>query len=217
MKKLLLALLGMPLLLATVGCGNSAPKVPFDNGDSLEIVNRDPTIYGICGVGTSMNSLQLIDDTGDTLLIDITAAREANQVFGGLQVGDRMVVMPGESDTEAAIVINQSTLLGNWIMPNPLDGSDELGVCIKEGGVAESIAQSTLIYHTWRLTRGQLEFVVVREGGSEEEETELYSFVKLTADSLVFRDSEEVFEYSRQRPKEEYGSDVEIEHEEFTF
>jgi len=46
---------------------------------------------------------------------------------------------------------------------------------------------------------------------------ELYSFVKLTADSLVIRDSEEVFEYSRQRPKEEYGSDVEIEHEEFTF
>jgi hypothetical protein len=33
----------------------------------------------------------------------------------------------------------------------------------------------------------------------------------LTADSLVYRDAEEVFEYSRQKPKETYGDDVKLE------
>ena len=52
---------------------------------------------------------------------------------------------------------------------------------------------------------------MVREGGSEEEETYLYDIVKLGADSLVYKDGDETFEYSRQKPKEEYGKDVQLE------
>ena len=71
--------------------------------------------------------------------------------------------------------------------------------------------QSTITYRTWRLSRGKLEIVMVREGGSEEEETYLYDIVKLGADSLVYKDGDETFEYSRQKPKEEYGKDVQLE------
>jgi hypothetical protein len=132
-------------------------------------------------------------------------------VFGGLQVGDRMAVLPNDNKTVANTVINQTTLLGNWVMPNPIDGSDEVGISIKEGGVAESIDQGSIIYRTWRLSKGRLEIVLVREGGNDVEELNVYDILKLTADSLVYKDAEETFEYERQKPKETYGEDVKLE------
>jgi hypothetical protein len=122
-----------------------------------------------------------------------------------------MAVIPNANKTQAVMVINQMTLLGNWVMPNPIDGSDEIGISIKEGGIAESIDQSTIVFKTWRLTHGQLELVLVREGGSEEDEVYDYDFVKLGPDSLIFKDSEDLFEYGRQKPRETYGADVKLE------
>jgi len=158
-----------------------------------------------------MNILQLVTDMGDTMSIDISAAQEDGKVFGGMQVGDRMAVLPGTKKQTASMVIDQASLLGNWVMPNPLDGSDEVGIRIKEGGIAESIEQSNITYKTWRLSRGKLEIVLVREGGSEEEETYIYDLVKLGPDSLIYKDAEETFEYSRQKPREKYGTEIELE------
>jgi hypothetical protein len=202
----------LPALTVILGsCGNKTEKVPFDNGDSAYSAMADPTLFGVCGIETSMNTLQLITDTGDTLQLDLTKAHEENKVFGGLQSGDRMAVLANSDNTEALMVVNQAALLGNWVMPNPIDGSDEVGISIKEGGIAESIEQSVIIYKTWKLTRGKLEIVSVREGGTEEEETNLYDIIKLTPDSLVYKDAEDTFEYSRQKPKEHYGLDVDLE------
>lgn len=211
MKKLSFLCVVSALIVLFGSCGNKTEKVPFDNGDSAYAAKDDPTLFGVCGVETSMNTLQLITDTGDTLQLDLTNARDNEKVLGGLQVGDRMAVIANDDCTEAVIVINQAALLGNWVMPNPIDGSDEVGICIKEGGIAESIEQSTIIYKTWKLTRGKLEIVLVREGGTEEEETYLYDLVKLTPDSLIYKDADDTFEYSRQKPKERYGMDVDLE------
>jgi len=211
MKKLVVIAVVACAVLMMGGCGNSTKQVPFDNGDSSEIVNADPTIYGICVEGTAMNTLQLVTDMGDTMSIDISAAQEDGKVFGGMQVGDRMAVLPGTKKRTASMVIDQASLLGNWVMPNPLDGSDEVGIRIKEGGIAESIEQSNITYKTWRLSRGKLEIVLVREGGSEEEETYIYDLVKLGPDSLIYKDAEETFEYSRQKPREKYGTEIELE------
>ena len=90
-------------------------------------------------------------------------------------------------------------MLGNWVMPNPLDGSSELGMKIKEGGIVEGIDQSTIIYKTWKIFNGQLEIVSQREGGGDFEETNRYDLVFLSPDSLVFKDSEDIFEYGRQK------------------
>ena len=192
-------------------CGSKTQKVPFDNGDSAYMSKADPTLFGVCGLETTMNTLQLITDTGDTLQLDLTIARENDQVFGGLQVGDRMAVIANNTHTQALSVINQAALLGNWVMPNPIDGSDEVGISIKEGGVAESIDQGTIIYRTWRLVKGHLEIVLVRDGANDVEELNVYDLLKLTTDSLVYKDSEETFEYSRQKPKETYGDGVKLE------
>ena len=210
MKKFGIILMVAAAVLMIGSCGNKTQQVPFDNGDSANMT-VDSTLYGICGEATSMNMLQIIVDTGDTLMLDISYARDRDKVFGGLQVGDRMAVLPNDNMTEAKIVINQTTLLGNWVMPNPIDGSDEVGISIKEGGVAESIDQGSIIYRTWRLVQGHLEIVLVRDGANDVEELNVYDITKLTADSLVYKDSEETFEYSRQKPKETYGEDVKLE------
>jgi len=210
MRKTGIMLLVAIAVLTISSCGNSTQKVPFDSGDSVNQM-VDSTLYGICGEATSMNVLQLIIDTGDTLMLDISYAKEKGQVFGGLQAGDRMAVLPNDDKTAAVTVINQTALLGDWVMPNPLDGSDEVGIRIKEGGVAESIEQSSIIYRTWRLVKGHLEIVLVRDGANDMEEVYTYDLQKLTTDSLVYKDSEETYEYGRQKPKETYGDEVKLE------
>ena len=161
-------------------------------------INRDSMVYGICGDGSAMNTLQLLSDLGDTLTLSIADANEKGQCFGGLQSGDRMAVLLKNKHV-ARMVINQSALLGDWVMPNPIDGSSEMGIRIKEGGIAESIDQPSIIYRSWRLFNGKLEIVAIREGGAEEEEINLYDIVSLGSDSLVYKDSEDVYEYSRFR------------------
>jgi hypothetical protein len=138
----------------------------------------------------------------------MTNAQEAGMVFGGLQMGDRLAVMANEKRTEATEIINLNTLLGDWVMPDPIDGSAEVGIRIKEGGVAESIEQSSIIYKTWKIFNGRLEILSQRDGGGDEEELNLYELVKLGADSLVYRtmnkprEEMETFEYSRWKEPE---------------
>lgn len=211
MKKFLSISVVMLAVLMMGSCGGNNKKVPFDNGDSLNIAAVDPTVYGVCGDGTTMNMLQVITDTGDTLMLNIEEAQKEGRVLGGIETGDRMAVVPNDKRTEALIVVNQATLLGNWVMPNPLDGSDEVGISIKEGGIVEGIDQSSLIYKTWRLVNGQLELVMVREGGSELDETYLYDIDKLTSDSLIFHDADDIYQYGRQGKKVEYGTEIELE------
>ena len=145
-------------------------------------------------------------------------------MFGGLQTGDRLAVMANDEKTEATIVINLNTLLGDWVMPDPIDGSAEVGIRIKEGGVAESIEMTNIIYRTWKIVNGQLEILSIREGGGDAEETNLYQILTLGADTLCYktigkpRDEEETFEYSRykEKPKVDLrGLQLEETHDEF--
>jgi len=200
---------GMTIMLSCGGKGGQQ-RVASDEQDTsaVNVIPTDKTLYGICGEGTAMNTLQLLRDNGDTVMMSITNAIEAGQVFGGLMVGDRLAVMPNATGSEAVIVINQNTLLGDWVMPNPIDGSSEVGIRIKEGGVAESIDQSSIIYKTWKIFNGRLEILSQRDGGGDEEELNLYELVKLGADSLVYRtlnkprEEMETFEYSRWKEPE---------------
>lgn len=193
-------------------CGGGKPQqasVEEDSTNVEDLVPRDKTIYGICGPGTAMNTLEVLTDNGDTLHLSITTAQENGQVFGGLQSGDRLAIMADGSQAVATRVINLNTLLGDWVMPDPLDGSAEVGIRIKEGGVAESIEMTNIIYRTWKIYNGNLEILSVREGGGDEEELNLYEFLVLGPDTLAYktigrlRDEEETFEYNRWKPKPE--------------
>lgn len=208
-----LAIIGMTAVVTvlTAGCGgggNQQQTVAYDEDSVVNTTPTDQTIYGICGDGTAMNTLQLLRDNGDTLNLSLTDAIEAGKVFGGMQVGDRMAVLTNADKTAATLVINQNALLGDWVMPNPIDGSSEVGIRIKEGGVAESIEQSSIIYKTWKIFNGHLEILSQRDGGGDEEELNLYDIVMLGPDSLVYktfdkpREEMETFEYSRWKEPE---------------
>lgn len=110
-----------------------------------------------------------------------------------------MAVMLNADRSEAELVINETTLLGDWVMPNPLDGSSIVGISLKDGGIAESIEQSTIIYKTWKIVDGRIEILSVREGGGDVEETNVYDIVKLDDDSLIYKNDEDLFEYGRRK------------------
>ena len=212
------------MMLGSCGGKQQQKAVDEQKSSSEGFIPTDRTLYGLCGEGTAMNTLELITDNGDTLNLSTTNAEEAGQVFGGLQTGDRLAVMANDEKTEATIVINLNTLLGDWVMPDPIDGSAEVGIRIKEGGVAESIEMTNIIYRTWKIVNGQLEILSIREGGGDAEETNLYQILTLGADTLCYktigkpRDEEETFEYSRfkEKPKVDLrGLQLEETHDEF--
>lgn len=218
----LYAMLTVSLLLG--GCG-------FKKGDPVEGMtavdanykNRDSTIYGVCGRATSMNSLQLFTDTGDTLQLSIAEAQEAGQVFGGIKSGERLAVVANADSTEALIVINMDGMLGDWVTEDAIDGGEEVGISIKDGGVAESINLTNIQYRSWRLVNGLLEIVNGRDGGGDFEEINLYHLVFIGPDSLVYKEvtrtdnvgREDVMEYTRQKPKEHFDPGFELEESNF--
>lgn len=182
-------------------CGNKTDRqAPKDSTDVVEnAINKELTVFGMCGEASAMNTLQLITDSGDTLSLSVNEAKENNNVFGGYGIGDRMAVLLNDDKTEAKQVINETTLLGNWTMPDPFDGSSIVGMALKDGGIAESIDMANIVYKAWRITNGRLELTLMREGGSEEDEIEVYDIKKLDADSLVFGNDEDIFEYCRKK------------------
>ena len=69
MKKTILALATVTVLLTS--CGSGERRVPFEEVN-VDYVLKDTTIYGLCGGGSAMNTLELITDGGDTLIISLT-------------------------------------------------------------------------------------------------------------------------------------------------
>lgn len=200
MRKTAICALIALAMTTLVNCGNKTQQGPAMDSDTVVIENNNPvTLFGVCADGTAMNTLQMITDNNDTLSLSIDKAMESGQVFGGLLAGDRMAVVANSDRTEASFVLNINTLLGQWFMPNPLDGSSIVGIDLKDGGIAESIEQSNIIYKTWRIEDdGKLNITLVREGGSEEEETEVYNLLQLNSDSLVYANPEDTLRYSRE-------------------
>ena len=210
MKKTMLFGMMVAGLMMLGSCGGGKQQQSGGGETSSSQSNfmpMDQTLYGLCGEGTAMNTLELLTDNGDTLILSMLNAQEAGQVLGGLQTGDRLAVMTNDKKTEATEVINLNTLLGDWVMPDPIDGSSEIGIRIKEGGVAESIEMTNIIYRTWKIVNGKLEIISIREGGGDQEETNLYDILSLGADTLCYktigkpRDEEETFEYNRFKEK----------------
>ena len=207
MRKILFFFSAAVAAMTLNSCGKKAAQqevVTETETPAAVYVNRDTTLYGLCGDGSAMNTLQLITDVGDTVILSTAEANDLGMCFGGFQGGDRMAVILKDEST-ALMVINQSAMLGDWVMPNPMDGSSEMGIRIMEGGIAESIDQPSVIFRSWKLYNGRLEIVSVREGGAEKVETNLYDIVSIGPDSLVYRDAEDTYEYSRYQPQEEHS------------
>lgn len=212
MKKITLLMLAVLVAFLQFSCGGKkkADESAYDDWEEYKVEKGDSTIFGICMDGSAMHTLQLLSDNGDTLVLDLNTAQEREKVFGGYRVGDRMAVLVNQENNVASMVINLNTLLGEWVMINPMDGNSEIGMCVRDGGILESINQSSITYQTWRLSNGKLELVGVRDFDGNYEETEVYDFKFLTKDSLIIGNTDETLEYTRPGKIEDY-SDIELE------
>ena len=224
MKKFVFLSMAMAAM-TMLSCGGRSHQAEREE-DTVDVMDqiRDHTLYGLCGAIPSTSQLKVITDVGDTVTLDITPALENRKMLGSVRVGDRLAVMTNKNQTEASEVININLLLGDWVMPDPLDGSDEVGIRLKEGGVAESIEMTNITYRTWRIFNGKLMITSIREGGGQVEETDYYDILKLTYDTLVYRsagkmqDEIETFEYTRWKAKPEpdlHGLKLEEHQDEF--
>ena len=196
MSKNYFAWLMIAVAAMTASCDNKSSRQTTEvapDSTVAEVVDRDFTLYGVCGDGSAMNTLQLVTDEGDTVVVSIDAANDRGLCYGGFQSGDRMAVILEEDETTASQVVNLTALTGDWVASDP--ANPQSGIRLKEDGVAENIGNGAVEYRSWRLFNGRLLIECVRDGATE---TGSYEIVSIGPDSLVFKDSSQLFKYSRK-------------------
>jgi len=84
MKKIFVVMIVAAVAFCT-SCNNKKHQVPTLKAPVEGADETDSTVYGVCGDGTSMHSLQLITDMGDTIeYMMIDADDNESEVAGGL-------------------------------------------------------------------------------------------------------------------------------------
>ena len=181
------------MLLVLAGCNSKKEKPNLQANDVEEVA--DSTVYGVCGEGTSMHSLELITDTGDTLtytILDaeadmdgmVTGGGLVSHVEGGLMAGDKVAVTGQKVDGEliADKVINVTSLLGHW---TSIDKNFE----IEEGGtVRSSVKAESNPWTSWKILNGRL--LLNRD---------TFAIDGLSADSLYLENANGIFTFKRQK------------------
>lgn len=181
------------MLLVLAGCNSKKEKPNLQANDVEEVA--DSTVYGVCREGTSMHSLELITDTGDTLtytILDaeadmdgmVTGGGLVSHVEGGLMAGDKVAVTGQKVDGEliADKVINVTSLLGHW---TSIDKNFE----IEEGGtVRSSVKAESNPWTSWKILNGRL--LLNRD---------TFNINSLGADSLYIENDKGIYTFKRQK------------------
>lgn len=182
--------LTLALMFVLVGCNQKKEKTQVAVNHTEE--TADSTVYGVCGGGTSMHSLELVTDAGDTLVYAILDAEAdydgggtagaVSHVEGGLMAGDKVAVTGQRVDGEliADRVINITSLLGHW---TSIDRNFE----IEEGGTVRSNVQAeTNPWTSWKILNGQL--LLNRD---------TFDISSLGADSLYIENGKGIYTFKR--------------------
>ena len=181
------------MLLVLAGCNSKKEKPNLQANDVEDVA--DSTVYGVCGEGTSMHSLELITDTGDTLTYTILDAEAdmdgmvtegglVSHVEGGLMAGDKVAVTGQKVVGEliADKVINVTSLLGHW---TSIDKNFE----IEEGGtVRSSVKAESNPWTSWKILNGRL--LLNRD---------TFNINSLGADSLYIENDKGIYTFKRQK------------------
>lgn len=187
MLKVGMGLLFLVLMLAACDAKKEKPQVA-DTDEVVEV--NDTTVYGVCGEGTSMHSLEIITDAGDTLVYTLlsqdaeTEVETPSDVQGGLMAGDKMAVTGHKTADElvADRVINVTSLLGHWT-------SIDKNFTIEEGGTVHSaIKAETNPWTSWKILNGSL--LLNRD---------TFAIEGLSADSLYLENQNGIFTFKRQK------------------
>lgn len=181
--------MGLLFLVLMLAACDAKKKQQIEDTDEVVEVN-DTTVYGVCGEGTSMHSLEIITDAGDTLVYTLlsqdaeTEVETPSDVQGGLMAGDKMAVTGHKTADElvADRVINVTSLLGHWT-------SIDKNFTIEEGGTVHSAVKAeTNPWTSWKILNGSL--LLNRD---------TFTIDGLSADSLYLENANGIFTFKRQK------------------
>lgn len=181
--------MGLLFLVLMLAACDAKKKQQIEDTDEVVEVN-DTTVYGVCGEGTSMHSLEIITDAGDTLVYTLlsqdaeTEVETPSDVQGGLMAGDKMAVTGHKTADElvADRVINVTSLLGHWT-------SIDKNFTIEEGGTVRSAVKAeTNPWTSWKIFNGSL--LLNRD---------TFAIDGLSADSLYLENANGIFTFKRQK------------------
>lgn len=181
--------MGLMFLVLMLAACDAKKKQQIEDTDEVVEVN-DTTVYGVCGEGTSMHSLEIITDAGDTLVYTLlsqdaeTEVETPSDVHGGLMAGDKMAVTGHKTADElvADRVINVTSLLGHWT-------SIDKNFTIEEGGTVHSAVKAeTNPWTSWKILNGSL--LLNRD---------TFAIDGLSADSLYLENANGIFTFKRQK------------------
>lgn len=181
--------MGLLFLVLMLAACDAKKKQQIEDTDEVVEVN-DTTVYGVCGEGTSMHSLEIITDAGDTLVYTLlsqdaeTEVETPSDVQGGLMAGDKMAVTGHKTADElvADRVINVTSLLGHWT-------SIDKNFTIEEGGtVYSAVKAETNPWTSWKILNGSL--LLNRD---------TFAIDGLSADSLYLENANGIFTFKRQK------------------
>ena len=185
--------LAVAIVMLIASCNDKKQKSQMIADDEVEVA--DSTVYGVCGSGTSMHSMELITDAGDTLTYTILDAEAdmdggitegiVSNVEGGFMAGDKMAVTglkTADGELVATRVINVTSLLGHWT-------SIDRNFMIEEGGTVHSeVKAETNPWTSWKILNGQL--LLNRD---------TFDITSLSADSLYLENQKGIYIYKRQK------------------
>lgn len=181
--------MGLLFLVLVLAACDAKKKQRIEDTDEVVEVN-DTTVYGVCGEGTSMHSLEIITDAGDTLVYTLlsqdaeTEVETPSDVQGGLMAGDKMAVTGHKTADElvADRVINVTSLLGHWT-------SIDKNFTIEEGGTVHSAVKAeTNPWTSWKILNGSL--LLNRD---------TFCIECLSADSLYLENANGIYTFKRQK------------------
>ena len=183
MKKSIIstAVFGCLALLSSCNGGKTDSTEP--QRDTLNAGIADSTVYGKCGVGTMMNTLELVTDDGKTLTFTIDEEK-GSDVQGGMMSGDRMAVTYYKTADEniAHKVINLTTLQGCW---TSLDKNFTIN---EDGSIESNIQAESKPYTAWTICNARLIL-----------NTDTFDVLSLGADSLELESAKGIFVYKRSK------------------
>lgn len=165
-------------------CGGKKTETAGEtNYDTTMVLVTDTAVYGRCGDGTMMHTLELVTDEGKTMVFAVNED-SGSDVQGGMFAGDRMAVtyVETEEGLVADKVINLTSLMGRW---TSLDKSFTMR---EDGNVESDLKVETRPYTSWTSVNGNIVLNV-----------DTFSVLSLGADSMVLESEEGVFVYKRDK------------------
>lgn len=185
----------MSLLLILAACGEKkqdTQPVQFD----IRPLDEIPGIfesYGRVGSGTSMNVLEFVTASDDTLYVQINS----QAVMGGVNVGDELNVIYNVTKEEnvASVAVNLTALQHVWTQRGT-DGREQ-SLELDSDGRASTYNMS-IDYDHWRVESGLLLLSSPKKVGDEGPVlVDTFEVVHLTPDTLVLMNGRFVSEFAR--------------------